>query len=54
MPHYEFCNACRKTFSKILTIAEYDKGKNALSALRKSRRRTSWSAFSAVISQKSA
>jgi len=25
MPHYEFvCNACKKTFSKILTIAEHD------------------------------
>ena len=28
MPHYEFfCNACKKTFSKVLTIAEHDKEK---------------------------
>jgi len=26
MPHYEFfCNACQKTFSKILTISEHEK-----------------------------
>jgi hypothetical protein len=25
MPHYEFfCNACKRTFSKKLTIAEHD------------------------------
>jgi hypothetical protein len=25
MPHYEFfCNACKKPFSKILTMAEHD------------------------------
>src|SRR2546426_12441324 len=28
MPQYEFfCNACKKSFSKILTIAEHDKEK---------------------------
>lgn len=27
MPQYEFfCKDCQKTFSKILTLAEYDKG----------------------------
>jgi putative FmdB family regulatory protein len=30
MPHYEFvCNACKKTFSQILTIAEHDAEKAA-------------------------
>src|ERR1700686_3182290 len=30
MPHDEFvCNACKKTFSKILTIAEHDAEKTA-------------------------
>ena len=28
MPQYEFfCKACKKVFSKILTLAEYEKGK---------------------------
>ncbi len=36
MPHYEFvCNACKKTFLTILTIAE--RGKDCLPALRQSR-----------------
>jgi putative FmdB family regulatory protein len=27
MPHYEYvCNKCKKTFSLIMTLAEYDKG----------------------------
>jgi putative FmdB family regulatory protein len=27
MPHYEFfCHACKKTFSKVLTLAEYEEG----------------------------
>ena len=30
MPHYEFiCNACKKTFSETLTIAEHDTEKTA-------------------------
>ena len=29
MPHYEFfCHACKKTFSKVLTLAEYANGAN--------------------------
>ena len=35
MPHYEFfCNACKKPFSKILTMAEHDAEKDRLPALR--------------------
>jgi putative FmdB family regulatory protein len=27
MPHYEFfCHACKKTFSKILTLVDYEEG----------------------------
>ena len=27
MPHYEYvCSKCKKTFSLIMTLAEYDKG----------------------------
>jgi putative FmdB family regulatory protein len=27
MPHYEYaCKECKKTFSLIMTLAEYDKG----------------------------
>jgi putative FmdB family regulatory protein len=27
MPHYEyFCHACKNTFSKVLTLAEYEEG----------------------------
>jgi len=27
MPHYEFyCHACRKTFTKILTLVDYEEG----------------------------
>ena len=29
MPHYEyFCHACKKTFSKVLTLAEYASSAN--------------------------
>ncbi len=40
MPHYEFfCNACKKTFSRILTIAEPCQGEDHLPALRRQERR---------------
>ena len=41
MPHYEFfCNACKKTFSKILTITEHDAEKTACPHCGTSRGRT--------------
>jgi len=41
MPHYEFfCNACKKPFSKILTMAEHDAERTACPHCSKSRGRT--------------
>jgi putative FmdB family regulatory protein len=55
MPHYEFfCNACKKTFSKVLTIAEHDANKIACPHCSSHEVEQSWSTFSAVTSKKSA
>jgi putative FmdB family regulatory protein len=55
MPHYEFfCNACKKPFSTILTIAEHDAGKTACPHSGSHEVEQSWSVFSAVTSKKSA
>jgi putative FmdB family regulatory protein len=56
MPHYEFfCNACKKTFEKILTMAEHDDAEKTVcphcGSLEVEQR---WSAFSAITSKKSA
>jgi putative FmdB family regulatory protein len=52
MPHYEFCcNACKKTFSKILTITQHDAEKTACPHCGVEQ---CWSTFSAVTSKKSA
>jgi putative FmdB family regulatory protein len=55
MPNYEFfCHACKKTFSKILTIAEHDKEKTTCPHCGSHKVEQRWSAFSAVTSKKSA
>jgi putative FmdB family regulatory protein len=55
MPHYEFiCNACKKTFSKMLTIAEHEAEKTACPHCGSQEVEQSWSAFSALTSRKSA
>ena len=55
MPQYEFfCNACKKTFSKILTIAEHGKEKIACPHCSSKNIEQRWSAFSAITSKKSA
>jgi putative FmdB family regulatory protein len=55
MPHYEyFCNSCKKTFSKMLSISEHDKGKAACPRCGSKNVEQRWSAFSAVTSKKSA
>jgi putative FmdB family regulatory protein len=55
MPNYEFfCNGCKKTFSKILTITEHDKEKTACPFCGGTNVEQRWSAFSAVTSRKSA
>jgi putative FmdB family regulatory protein len=55
MPNYEFiCNACKKTFSMILTIAEHDEEKPAWPHCGSHEIEQRWSTFSAVTSKKSA
>jgi putative FmdB family regulatory protein len=55
MPHYEFvCNACKKTFSKILTISEHDAERTACPHCGSHEVEQRWSAFSAITSKKSA
>ena len=55
MPHYEFfCHACKKTFSKILTIARHEKEKIACSHCGSHKVEPRWAAFYAVTSKKSA
>ena len=55
MPHYEFfCNACKKTFSKVLTIAEHDTNKIACPHCGSHEVDQNWSTLSAVTSKKSA
>ena len=56
MPHYEFfCHACKKIFSRILTIADHDTEKKTSCPHCGSKKvEQRWSAFSAVTSRKSA
>jgi putative FmdB family regulatory protein len=55
MPHYEFFRtACKKPFSKTLTLAEHDAGKTACTHCGSYEVEQCWSAFSAVTSKRSA
>jgi len=55
MPYYEFlCTSCKKTFSKILTIARHDQEKTACPYCGSKDVEQRWSAFSAVTTKKSA
>jgi len=55
MPQYEFyCHACKKTFSKSLTIAEHEKENIVCPHCRSKNVEQGWSAFSAITSRKSA
>jgi len=55
MPHYEFfCHACKKTFTKILTLAEYEAGVIICPHCGGKKVEQSWSAFYAISSKKSA
>lgn len=55
MPHYEFfCNACKKIFSKTLTLAEHDAKKTGCPHCGSQEVEQRWSAFTAVTSKKSA
>jgi len=55
MPHYEFfCHACKKVFSKVLSLAEYEKGGAICPRCGSKKVEQTWSAFYAITSRKSA
>ena len=55
MPHYEFfCISCRKSFSKILTIAEHATERIVCPYCGSHQIEQRWSAFSIITSKKSA
>src|SRR5260370_22407443 len=55
MPHYEFfCHACKKTFSKILALADHEVGRVTCPHCGSHKVEQCWSAFSAITSRKSA
>jgi len=54
MPQYNFlCRACKKEFSKILTIAEHEKGGIVCPHWKSEDVEQRWAAFYAVTSKKS-
>ncbi len=54
MPQYSYlCRACKKEFSKILTISEYEKSKIACPHCKSKDVEQRWAAFYAVTSKKS-
>ena len=54
-PHCEFfCHACKKVFSKILTIVRHEKEKISCPHCGSKNVEQPWSAFSAITSKKSA
>ncbi len=55
MPNYDFyCHACKKTFSKILTIAAHEKEKITCPHCGSHKVEQRWAAFSVITSKKSA
>ena len=55
MPQYEFfCTACKKIFSKLFSIAEYEKGKIVCPKCGSRKVEQRLSSFYAVTSKKSA
>jgi len=55
MPQYEFfCHACKNTFSKMLTLAEYDEGEVPYPHCGSDNVEQSWSVFCPITSKKSA
>jgi putative FmdB family regulatory protein len=54
MPQYEYaCKACNKTFSLIMTLAEYDKGNVACPKCKSKKVEQKVAPFFAVTSKKS-
>jgi putative FmdB family regulatory protein len=55
MPHYEFfCHNCKKLFSKILSLVDYEEGEVLCPHCGSKEVEQCWSAFSAITSKKSA
>jgi putative FmdB family regulatory protein len=55
MPHYEFfCHSCKKTFSRILALVDYEEGEVICPHCGGKEVEQSWSAFTAITSRKSA
>ena len=55
MPQYEFyCHACKKTFTKILTLVDYEAGGVVCPYCLSQKVEQSWSVFSVITSRKSA
>jgi putative FmdB family regulatory protein len=55
MLDYEFyCHACNKTFTKILTLVDYEAGGFACPNCGSQRVQQSWTVFSTITSRKSA
>jgi len=54
MPQYEYaCKECKKTFSLIMTLAEYDKGNVACPKCKSKKVEQKFAPFFAVTSKKS-
>jgi putative FmdB family regulatory protein len=55
MPQYEFyCHACKKTFTKILTLVDYEAGGGVCPHCDSQKVEHCWSVFSVITSKKSA
>lgn len=55
MPHHEFfCHACKKSFSKILSLVDSEEGEVLCPHCGSKEVEQCWSAFSAITSRKSA
>jgi putative FmdB family regulatory protein len=55
MPHYEFfCHACKKSFSKALSLVDYEEGEVLCPHCGSKEVERCWSAFSTITSKKSA
>jgi putative FmdB family regulatory protein len=55
MPQYEFfCEACKKVFSKMMSLAEYGKGKVRCPHCGSTKVEQNWSACYTITSKKSA
>jgi len=54
IPQYQFyCPDCRKEFTQVLTLAEYEKGKFKCPKCGSTKVEQQWAAFTAITSKKS-